>query len=250
MRNAMLFTLTALALGSAYGPVAHAATDFSFDANCTEGCQAAFEGVVDDLGAALNYKPLAPAEPDGLLGFSIGAFANYTSVENGQAWNTLTGNDVTAIGMAGLSATKGLPLGFDVGAFYSAVPNTSASVYGAELRYAIWSGGVASPALAVRGAYTATSGIDDFDYAAYSADVSISKGFALITPYLGGGLVWARATPKGELTESPANLVETESNRTRFYVGARLSLALLEITPEYARQGANNSYSLRLGFGF
>ncbi|HEY1076288.1 MAG TPA: hypothetical protein VGE51_06335 [Fontimonas sp.] len=231
----------------AFAPHAQAS---DFDIDCATACQAAFEDVVTDISAALNYKALGPAEATGLLGFGVGAFVSYVPVQNEQAWRTLTGSDVDAVAMAGLSAHKGLPFGIDIGAFYTAVPGTDAKAYGAELRYAILEGGIAQPALALRGAYTATSGIDDFDYDAYSADVSLSKGFTFVTPYIGAGYVWATATPSGSVTGAPLNLEEVEVDNERFFVGMRITAVLLEITPEYERVGDNNAYNLRLGFSF
>ncbi len=232
----------------AFAPAVHADSDFDID--CTTACQAAFEGVVTDISAALNYKALGPAEATGLLGFGVGVFANYTPVQNEEAWRALTGSDVDAVAMAGISAHKGLPFGIDLGAFYTTIPSTDAEAYGAEIRYAILEGGIAQPALALRGAYTATAGIDDFDYEAYSADISLSKGFALLTPYLGAGYVWATATPSGSVTGAPLNLQEVDVDNERFFVGMRITLAILELTPEYERIGDNNAYNLRLGFSF
>ncbi|MEQ1437880.1 DUF6588 family protein [Fontimonas sp. SYSU GA230001] len=227
-----------------------AATEFGVDCvSAGNTCQVAFEGVVKDVAAALNYKQLGPAEATGITGIGLGVFANYTTTENRDAWRTLTGTDVDAVGMAGIVASKGLPFGIDVGAFFTAVPDTSVKVYGAELRYAILEGGVAQPALAVRGAYTRTDGIDDFDYEAWNADVSLSKGFAILTPYIGAGYVWATATPKGSAAQL-ANLREVEADRERFFAGLRLGLGLLELTPEYERIGDNNAYNLRFGLSF
>lgn len=237
-----------LALGLAV-TAAQAGTEFEIDPACGAGCQQAFEGAVQDISAALNYKALGPAEATGLTGVGIGAFVNYTPAENDAAWQQLTGSDVDFVGMAGLVATKGLPFGIDVGAFYTAVPDTSVKAYGAELRYAILEGGIAEPALAVRGAYTATAGIDDFDYEAYSLDISLSKGFTFLTPYIGAGYVWSTATPSGSVSEALA-LQEVDVDDERYFVGMRIAMGLFEMTPEYERQGDNNGYSLRLGLSF
>lgn len=241
-RQLLLLSLLAMSSG------ANAGTEFGV--SCAIDCQAAFADVVEDVAAALNYKALGPAEPTGITGVGVGAFINYTAVENKDAWSRLTGGeDVDAIGMAGIVATKGLPFGLDVGAFYTAIPGTSVKAYGAELRYAILEGGVASPALALRGAYATTRGIRDFDYAAYSADVSLSKGFAVLTPYVGAGYVWASADPRGANAQA-AGLRKTDADHERLFVGMRISLLLLEITPEYERTGDNNGYNLRLGLSF
>jgi hypothetical protein len=227
-----------------------ASADTEFEIECSVSCQAAFEGAVEDIAAALNYKALGPAEATGITGVGVGAFISYTPVENDGDWRTLTGANVDAVGMAGIVATKGLPFGFDVGAFYTAIPETSVKAYGAELRYAVLEGGVAEPALAVRGGYTTTSGIDDFDYEAYSADVSLSKGFVFLTPYIGAGYIWATATPKGDAAEPPVGLDEVDVDSERLFAGLRVSLGFLEMTPEYERIGDNNAYNLRVGLSF
>lgn len=246
MRRALL--LCSLVLPAS--PVFAATTEFGVDCNdVVNNCQAAFDGAVQDISSALNYKQLGPAEATGITGIGIGVIANYTATENKDAWQTLTGTDVDAVGMAGIVATKGLPFGIDVGAFYTAVPDTSVKVYGAELRYAILEGGIAEPALAVRGAYTRTAGIDDFDYEAWNADVSLSKGFAVLTPYIGAGYIWATATPTGS-AEQDFGLREVKADKERVFAGLRLSLGFLELTPEYERAGDNNAYNLRVGLSF
>jgi hypothetical protein len=228
------------------------AGEADFDINCGAGpaaCQAAFKGVIEDASASLSHKALGPAEATGVTGFGVGAFVNYSPVSNDSDWQTLTNSNVDAVGIAGIAAHKGLPFGFDVGAFYAAIPGTGAKAYGAELRYAILEGGVASPALALRGSYTATSGIDDFDYDAWGADISVSKGFTFLTPYAGIGFLSAKGDPKSAAAAA-AGLSKVTVDSERFFVGMRITLAILEITPEYERQGDNNSYNLRLGFSF
>lgn len=218
-----------------------AQADTSFDLNPAT-TQSDFRAMSEDIAAAVNYKALGPAEATGLTGFGIGAFAAYTKVENKAAWQNATGSDVDAIGLAGVAVHKGLPLNLDVGAFYAAVPGTDVKVLGGEVRYAILAGGVASPALGVRGSYTKTTGSDDFDFTTQGIDVEISKGFAVLTPYAGAGYLRSESTPH-------VGLLQKESfSGGRYYAGLRLSLLLLELTPEVERVGDNTSYNLRLGF--
>jgi len=54
---------------------------------------------------------------------------------------------------------------------------------GAEIKYAILEGTAATPALAIRGSYTAISGIDILDIKTTRPDISISKGILMVTPY-------------------------------------------------------------------
>ncbi|SEQ19498.1 hypothetical protein SAMN04488038_104244 [Solimonas aquatica] len=232
-------------------PSAHAANaDFSI--SCSAGlsaCQQAFHDVVKDVGAVFNYKNLAPAEATGLTGIGVGAVGGYGATRNDAAWKTLTGSNVDAVGFVGGSISKGLPLGLDVAAFYTAVPGSGANFYGGQLRYAILEGGVASPALALAASYAKSGGIDDFDYRAWSVDALVSKGFAFITPYLGVGRVSAKADPSGAL-KTTLGLQNQSPDYTRVLLGLRFSLALLEITPEYEHIGDYNVYNLRVGLSF
>lgn len=206
--------------------------------------QDAFGDVAKDLTAALNYKALGPAEPSGLTGFSIGAFGSYVPVENEDAWETLTGDAPGEITMAGISASKGLPFGVDVGAFYGAVPGTDGSLFGAELRYAVWKGGIASPAVVVRASYTKLSGVDDIDYDSTGLDISISKGFTLLTSYAGAGMVFGTVDAADEF-----GLDKEDVDVGRFFAGVRMTLGFLALTPEYEHVGGNNAFNLRVSLG-
>ena len=228
------------------------AADADFGIACNpllNNCQAAFTSVVEDASAALTYKALGPAEATGLTGFGVGVMVSYVPVCDKQAWQALTGSKVDEVGMAGIVVHKGLPFGIDLGAFYSTVPGADVDVYGGEIRYAILEGGTATPGLALRASYTTTQGLEDFDYQAWGADISVSKGFAFLTPYAGIGYVMAKADPSGANAQA-AGLSKVEVEHERLFVGLRLSLLLLELTPEYERQGDVDAYNLRFGFSF
>lgn len=209
------------------------------------GSQADFRSVAKDIVSTLDYKALNPAEAGGLTGFSVGAFATYAPVQDKGAWQRLTGEEVDAIGMVGLGATKGLPFDIDIGAYYSQVPSTDAKLYGGEIRWAVLPGGIATPAVALRASYSKLSGEDDLSFDSKAVDVSISKGFAFLTPYAGAGYVWGKVTPGSGL-----GLSEEEVNQAKFFAGLRVALGFLQLTPEYSRSGDSNAYSLRLSLGF
>lgn len=213
------------------------------DIEITGGTQQDFESMSKDMVAAINYKAIVPAEATGLVGFGVGLILNYTPVEDKQAWQDVTGQNIDALGMVGLGVTKGLPFGVDVGAFYSKLPGTNVSVFGAEIRYAILEGGAATPAVALRGAYSKVSGIDSFSVSSNSFDVSVSKGFAFVTPYAGVGLVRGKTDPD-------AFFEKVDVKETRLFLGSRFSLGLMELTPEIEKIGDNTLYNLRIGFSF
>lgn len=219
--------------------------DFGVSCLVPGTCQADFRAVTEDITAAAGYKALGPAESTGITGFGVGAYGAYSPTQNKDAWQNLTGTSVSGVGVAGVALHKGLPFGFDVGATYAAVPGTSARLWGVELRYAILDGGVAEPAIAVRAAYTGSTGIDDFKFNSTSIDASISKGFAILTPYAGAGWVRGKADP-----DASTGLKEETVNKAKFFAGMRVSFVIFELTPEYERVGDNNSYNLRLGFSF
>jgi hypothetical protein len=139
----------------------------------------------------------------------------------------------------------GLPLNFDVGAFYSEAPNADIKLYGGELRYAIIEGGTATPAVAIRGSLTKMTGVDQLSFDTKGLDVSISKGFAMFTPYAGVGEVWSDSTPNGIPT-----LTKESFNQNKFYVGCNVNILLVNLDLEYDKTGSDQSYSAKLGVRF
>lgn len=240
MRKLVAVTVLALATTPAF------AKDIQISQACQSSpatCQGAFNSMAPDLIAAIDYKAMGPSEATGLTGFGVGVVGSYVPVDSDQAWQQVTGSSFSGIPLVGLQVTKGLPLDIDLGAFYTAIPGTGAKLYGGEFRYAVLPGSTVSPAVALRGSYVTTTGIDGFKATSTAADVSLSKGFAFITPYVGAGYVWGKADP-----DASTGLHSTDVNKTKAFIGARISAGLFEITPEIGEVGSNVTYELRLGF--
>ena len=208
--------------------------------------QTEFKNLSQDLGAALSYKAVSPAEPLGLTGFDIGLEVTGTELNHSNIWKkaTTSGSGPSILPVPKLHLIKGLPLNFDVGVVYTKVPTTNISLLGGELRYAILEGGIASPAVAVRGTYTKLSGVDQLDLDTKGLELSISKGFAMLTPYAGIGEVWVDSKPK------VANLTDESFQQTKYYAGVNLNLALMNFALEYDNTDSTNSYSVKLGWRF
>ncbi len=204
--------------------------------------QSAFKDFADDLGAALSYKPITPTAPLGITGFDIGLEATSTKIRN---LDLATSSSSTNLVVPKLHVYKGLPLGFDIGAFYSAAPTTNIKFYGGELRYAILDGGVAQPAVGIRGAMTKLTGVNQLDMNTKSLDISISKGFAIFTPYAGIGTVWVDGTPNGIPT-----LTKVSDRENKVFAGGNLNFGFLNLALEYDKTGSAPSYSAKLGFRF
>lgn len=210
--------------------------------------QSDFRAMSEDLGSALSYKPITPAEPLGVSGFDLGIEVTSTKMtKSEQAWKTAT-NSTSSIGtlyVPKLHISKGLPFDIDVGAFYAAIPTTNVKLTGVELRYAPIPGGVATPAVAIRGSYTKMSGVDQLDFNTKGLDVSISKGFAMFTPYAGVGQVWVNSAAtinSGRVAES--------FTQSKVFAGININLGMTNIALEGDKTGGTSSYGMKLGFRF
>jgi len=234
--------ITAVLLFCATASVA--AKDVEVTPTCTGAtCQQAFESVTEDMVALIDYKALGPAEATGLTGIGVGVVGSYVPVDVEGDWQQVTGQDFSGLALVGLQVTKGLPLDLDVGAFYTTVPGTNVDAYGAEMRYAFLAGSATTPALSLRGSYVTVTGIDSFDLDSKSVELALSKGFGLITPYVGVGYVWGSADP-----DASTGLTEAKVEETKAALGVRLSLGLVELTPQVGQVGDVVTYALRLGF--
>ena len=236
--------IAAAAFALCAAPFASAADDID---NLFGFSQGDFRLLSEDLGSALSYKPLTPAESTGTLGFVIGLEVTATKLAHPEVLDrAVSGGDAPRTLMVPkLHVHKGLPFGIDVGAMYSAIPNTNIKLMGAEVRYALVEGGVAMPAVGLRASYTTIRGVDQLDLNTTGVDISISKGLTFFTPYAGVGIVRTQSTPNGV-----PGLVRTTFNQNKMFVGANFNFALVNIAVEADRTGDASSYGAKLGFRF
>lgn len=208
--------------------------------------QGEFRLLSEDLGAALSYHAQIPTAPLGITGFDIGVGVTATKLENVAILERVTSDnaDITLY-VPTIRVHKGLPAGFDIGLQYASIPGSNIKYTGGELRYAILKGGVASPALGVRASFTKLSGVDQLSMDTRGVDVSISKGFALITPYAGLGRVWVESDPHGT-----AGLRTEKFSLSKAFVGVGVNFAVLNLNFEAAKTGDASSYSAKLGWRF
>lgn len=209
--------------------------------------QAEFRILSEDLGSALSYKPITPSEPLGISGFDLGLEVTSTDMKrSSQAFSKATnnGSSISNLYVPKLHIAKGLPFNLDIAAFYSSIPSTNIKLYGAELRYAILEGGVASPAVAIRGSYTKLKGVTQLAFDTKGLDISISKGFALFTPYAGIGRVSTKSTP------NVSGLVAESFSQSKVFGGINMNFGLTNFALELDKTGSANSYGAKLGFRF
>ncbi|MDD2366252.1 MAG: hypothetical protein PHN84_08820 [Desulfuromonadaceae bacterium] len=230
------------------------ATDISFINGITKD---AFKNLSKEAGAAFGYRNMAPAEPLGITGFDIGAEVSGISIDrNSSQWSSAFRSDAPSyLVIPKLRARKGLPLGIDIGASYSSVPNSNIKLIGAEISNAILEGSLATPAVGVRATYTRLTGVSDLALQTYGADASISKGFLFITPYFGAGMMHISSEAKGtlksaSLREYGINLGKEGITVPRYFVGLTISpLPLISITAE-AEYAVRPIYSFKAAVSF
>ena len=223
-----------------------AASAWAFDINRLQNvAQGDFRLLSEDVGAALSYHPQTPTEPLGVTGFDVGVSLTMSKIANKDALSRgVSGSVPSYLPVPTLRANKGLPLGFDVGLMYSKVPGSDISLWGGEARWAFIKGGIAEPAVGVRGTYTKLTGVDQLDMSTKGLDLSASKGFAMLTPYVGIGRTWINSSPH------VANLGKEDFALNKFFFGAGFKLLLFNMNAELDRTGHSTAYSLKAGIRF
>jgi hypothetical protein len=211
------------------------------------GVQSDFRAFSKDLGASLSYKPIAPGEPLGLLGIDIGLEVTATDLQADRVYRRVTSDSADYLIVPKLHVHKGLPLRLNVDAFYSTVPDSNIELFGGALGYSILEGGVATPALTVRATATKLSGVSGLDMDTRGIELTISKGFALLTPYAGVGRVHVTSDPTGTATSA---LRKESFDLDKIYAGLNINFGLLNLAFEADKTGDAPSYSGKVGFRF
>ncbi|MDP4300568.1 hypothetical protein [Leptothrix discophora] len=208
--------------------------------------QTQFRQLSEDLGAAVSYKAMTPAEGLGLIGFDIGIGMTGTKLENVAALTAAAGgSDVpSTLPLVSVRAVKGLPFGVDVGVALGAVPGSNVRTTGGELRWAFVGGGMLTPAIAVRAAINNLSGVDNLKVDTTSLDVSISKGFVMFTPYAGVGTVKVKTSAPG------TTLAGEKFNQKKIFGGVNINLGLVNLALETDKTGEATSYGAKVGLRF
>ncbi|HUO87407.1 MAG TPA: hypothetical protein VM617_08435 [Thermoanaerobaculia bacterium] len=213
-----------------------------------EATRADFEAFHGRFASSAYAYPRHGAAPLGLIGFDVWAevavdedFADQPFFA-GAVDGDLTG-DLLLVGRVG--ARKGLPGGIDLGLSYAEALEGDVELVSAELGWAIIDGGLISPTLGLRLTGTRSVGSGPYELDQYGAEILLSKGFAVLTPYVGGGVVYS----EGRLERAAGDVFETDDTRFVAYAGLTLNLVLPKITVEVER-GEAVTGAIRVAFGF
>ena len=203
-----------------------------------------FETLVENLGAATHFRPQAPAEPLGVLGADVALELSATEVDRRPFERAGGELELDWLAVPRLHAQKGLPFNLDVGALVAALPETGATIIGVELRLALLEGGVAVPAVSVRGAYSRLQGVTELELDNYALELAVSKGFLMVTPYAGVGAV--RTDASAPLAPS---LEDASVTQRKAFAGVNLNLGA-NVGLEVERTGDYTTYSAKVGLRF
>jgi hypothetical protein len=236
--------LSAAVLGVAAATTTAQAGEYDLDALSTLA-QPLYGSLINDLGAAFSYKAITPAEPLGIIGFDVGIELSATSLNSTEAFKQASGgSSLSTLPVPRLHIHKGLPFSFDVGLSLVQVPKSEISLVGAELRYAILDGGITLPAVAVRATYAKLSGVKELDFSTMGYELTVSKGFLMLTPYAGVGQVLVKDAPK------VAGLKAAEPTLNKSFIGANLNLGLINLAAEIDQTGDARTTSIKFGLRF
>jgi hypothetical protein len=227
-------------LACALGATCANAADFSLGTLSQDD----FRGLARDLGAAMSYKGVTPGTALGVVGFDIGVEATDTKLQNSSVFARAGVGDRSHLVIPKLHVYKGLPGGFDIGAFVGGTTEIDATLVGLDLRYAILEDTLTSPALAARISGTRVTGTGDLKLSTGAIDLMVSKRFTLLTPYVGAGAVRVQSQASGTA------LVEEKFTRGRVFGGLNVNLVGANLAIEAEKMGDNTSISAKVGIRF
>lgn len=224
--------------------------DIHFDFSIT---QEEFETFTRLAAQGIYATPVDPARARGLLGFDVGIAAIAVPVDTDASyWQRSVGDDFSVsdhLVVPRLVASKGLSFG-TISAMYAKVPETDVTVWGASYDMPLTSGGIATPTIALRGAYSQLRGSEELELKTYGVELFVSKGFGPITPYVAAGYAKYQADAVvPSFGVAPPRSLEDEGNMNRFTLGVKISMFIPKLVVE-ATQGEERSYAAKVAFGF
>ena len=203
------------------------------------------KGLAEAIGDVVTFPNLGTAAATGLMGFEVLATAGGPQVDTGSNWWRYV--DARTVGgvLYGhrVIVRKGLPFNLDVGAQVGQVAGER--FWGGEVRWAVLEGGTVSPALALRASYSQLTGAP-FELEVAEAQLIISKGFLVVSPY--GGIGYRRVGARANFGE-PAGAHSADSNRATLTAGVRVTLFPLVRLVGEVRQSSKTSFFFGVGVG-
>lgn len=208
-----------------------------------DALEADFREFHRSFATAAYHYPRHGAAPLGLVGFDVYADVAVSPDFDDRALEDDLPGDY--LGVVRVGGRKGLPGGIDIGAAYGRALGVDLELVSADLQWAIIKGGVLSPALSLRLTGTQTLDSDRYDLDQYGAELYFSKGFAVLTPFIGAGIVRS----EGSFESSLGQTFENSETAEVLYGGVTLNLLLPKITVEVEKAEDTVQGAVRIAFG-
>lgn len=201
-------------------------------------------GDLADLAAvmadAIAFPQLAEAAPLGLTGFHVVVAAGGPQVvTRAQWWNSAMKDRVVGDVLVAprVLARKGLPMRLDAGIQVGKV--FGLSFWGGEVAWGLMEGGALLPGVALAGSYCR---IVDSPVALEigEARLTVSKGFALLTPF--ASLGYRREQASAALNEPFAGVFTIEDDRVTGIAGLVIGVPPLRLVAEVRRAAATGVF--------
>ncbi|MBP7654808.1 hypothetical protein KA977_15420 [Candidatus Dependentiae bacterium] len=211
-----------------------------------------FSGFIKEFGAMTTYHPDLPAESLGLFGWDLNANFKVVNIdENKGYWKNavnIGGINIPSkyIIIPQLSVTKGFFGNTELSVCYLPIPGSDISAVSGAVKWSFIEGSSVSPAISVRAAYTTLAKTTNFKMDDFNCSISVSKGFAVLTPYVFAGLNHTRISE----IEVP-NVYIPDKNETMFNYGAgmKINIGVFSIKG-YAAFSEIPVYSISSSIGF
>jgi hypothetical protein len=205
----------------------------------------------ESFAPAAFLPPRHAAEPLGWVGLEVWADASLASGfedidRPAEPLASEIPTDGLAIGRIGVR--KGLPGKFNLGVSYGEIFDAGFDLAQADLSWSWLKGSTVTPAVAFRVSVAQSVGGNDFDFEQYAVDLSVSKGFANLTPYAGVALVRSESRLDRPAASGNPPFVEKSTDAV-FFAGVRISLLLPKFTLA-VEQGEEFQGVLRVSLGF
>ena len=208
--------------------------------------QSELDAFSKQIGFMLARRQYDGAAPLGLIGFNLGVEVNMVQLDLESIWDkaytSLSAPSYLPVPVAHFK--KGLPFNIDLGIRGGLIPGINLTLLGGEIRYAPLPGSVATPAVNVFLSYSILNGAKDFDLNSLSVGGSVSKGFAILTPY--AGISYDQTNLD---VGSSINLNNASEGVLREFIGLKINLLALKLCGEI-NFGEMQSYGLSLDLGF
>ena len=170
--------------------------------------------LIEELGAAVAHKPLAPAETLGTLGFAVGVSTTFMFVdgesEDGEPtiWERARTDETASsyLFLPQLSVRKGLPFSLEVGVDAAWMGMSRQGVFGGQVRAALVEGYKPWPDLTARLGYSGYVGNEELELGVLDVGATFGSTFAFgsfpgirsaqFSPYLDYAMLRIAASPR------------------------------------------------------